>query len=308
MNEIYQLVEKMRASCFFCSKLINEKKSLEHIIPDSLLGKLGLKEQLVDGVSSFQYSRVKVPAHKTCNNEFGSTYENKLLNLFSNTDKLFEELKSEENELPSEYQPNNSPTILISTWLSKVYYGLYYHDFLKVDNNEFREKTRNIIDADNFKMIQSAYKDGVGFCLPSSLFVFKSKNDFFDLQTFIYPQTILMKINTLIMILCIEDGFLTKKYLNSEILNSFREKLEAEEINNNFPLHLYALSEIMALRISIPKSPSFIYSDKKIANMSFFTLAQNPNEYYKVDGKEVAEIRNKILGGLIARIEKKHTK
>ncbi len=294
--------ENLRNSCFFCSRQIDGKKSKEHIIPDSLLGKLGIKEQTVSGVSSFQYSRVKVPAHGACNSGFGSAYENKIIKLLNDTDKLFEKLKSEENEFPFEYEPSDSVTMLISTWLFKIYYGLYYHDFLKVDHDEFKVKAKDIIDSNNFRIIQNAYRDGVGFCLPSSLYIFKSNKDFFDLQTFIYPQLILMKVNTLIMILCIGDGFLTKKYLGGKTLEDFRSRLQIEESDNTeFPLHLFALSEIMALRICIPKSPSFVYSDKKIANLSFQTLVQNPNEYYKVDTSQVAELRNDILRKLIER-------
>lgn len=304
MNEIDELVKSMRRSCFFCSQPIAGKKTQEHIIPNSLLGKLGIKEHTVVGKSSFQYSRVKVPAHATCNSSFGSFYESEIIKLLEDTDKLYYDLKIEENRIPIQYSPSDSITMLVSTWLSKIYYGLFYNDFLKIDDDELKETAKSIIDTDNFRIIQNAYKDGVGFCLPSSLYVFKSNQNFFDLQTIIYPQTILMKVNTLIMILCIEDGFLTKKYLGKETLSEFREKLEVEGNNNDrFPLHLFALSEILALRLYIPKTPSFIYSDKQIANMSFFTLVQNPKEFYKVDGKQIAEKRNEILRNLIGRIE-----
>ncbi len=303
MNEIDELVKRMRNSCFFCSQPIVEKKTQEHIIPNSLLGKLGIKEQTVVGRSSFQYSRVKVPAHGTCNSSFGSFYEREIIKLLEDTDKLYDDLKIEENRVSLQYSPSDLITMLVSTWLSKIYYGLFYNDFLKIDDYEIKETAKSIIDTDNFRIIQNAYKDGVGFCLPSSLYVFKSNQDFFDLQTIIYPQTILMKVNTLIMILCIEDGFLTKKYLGRETLSEFRKKLEVEESNNDrFPLHLFALSEILALRLCIPKTPSFIYSDKQIANMSFFTLVQNPNEFYKVDGKHVTEKRNEIFTQIVERI------
>ncbi len=96
--------ENLRNSCFFCSRQIDGRKSKEHIISDSLLGKLGIKEQTVGGVSSFQYSRVKVPAHGACNSGFGSAYENKIIKLLNDTDKLFEKLKSEENEFPFEIE------------------------------------------------------------------------------------------------------------------------------------------------------------------------------------------------------------
>lgn len=296
--------ENLKKYCFFCSKSIDEKKSQEHIIPNSLLGKLGIKEEKVVGVSSFQYSRVKVPAHKKCNSEFGSEYENKVIELLEDTKNLYEELKSEERGILIEYGPSISTTMLVSTWLSKVYYGLFYNDLLKVNNEEAKEVARSIIDTVNFRMMQNAYKDKVGFCLPSSLYVFKSETDYFNLITFTQPQTILMKINKLIMILCIEDGFLTKNYLNRKNLEEFRENLLLEEtINNKFPIDLYSLSEITALRLCIPKSPAFIYANKEIINMSFSTSVQNPSEYYKVDSNKIAKIRNEILVSLNVKIE-----
>lgn len=38
-------MNEFKNTCFFCSEIINEKKTLEHIIPNGLLGKLGIKEE-----------------------------------------------------------------------------------------------------------------------------------------------------------------------------------------------------------------------------------------------------------------------
>lgn len=286
----------MRRTCFFCSEIIEDKKTQEHIIPDSLLGKLGIKEETITGKGVFLYSRVKVPAHKDCNSNFGSEYENKILKLLDETEKLFEEIKNEESGISIVYSPNNSSTSLISTWLSKIYYGLFYNDYLKIDDLEHKKTSERIINTDNFRMIQNAYKDGIGFCLPSSLFVFKSDKDFFDLRTFVYPKMIMIKIKKLVFILAIDDGFLTKNYLNETLLSDFRKDLLLkEQRNDKFQLHLYALAEIMALRMCIPKTPSFVYSSKKIINMSLSTGVENPDEFYKVDEKIIAETRNEIL-------------
>ena len=296
--------DNMRNTCFFCSEPILEKKTQEHIIPDSLLGKLGIKEETIAGKGVFQYSRVKVPAHKTCNSEFGSRYEDRILKLLDDQEKLMEDLKAEESGTPIIYGPNESVTALFSTWLSKIYYGLFYNDYLKIDDIEHKKVSQSIIDTDNFRMIQKAYKDEVGFCLPSSLYVFQSEKDFFDLRTFVYPQTIMIKIHRLIFILAIEDGFLTKHYLNDGILSNFRDKLLLEEKkSDNFPIHLYALSEIMALRMCIPKTPSFVYSNNQIMNMSLSTGVANPEEYYKVDEELITKTRNEILLELNVKIE-----
>lgn len=296
--------DNMRRTCFFCSEIIEDKKTQEHIIPDSLLGKLGIKEETVTGKGMFQYSRVKVPAHKDCNSNFGSEYENEILKLLDEPEKLFEELKKEESGISIIYGPDNSSTSLISTWLSKIYYGLFYNDYLKIDDLEHKETAEKIINTDNFRMVQNAYKDGVGFCIPSSLYVFESEKDFFDLRTFVYPKMIMIKIKKMVFILAIEDGFLTKNYLNEDLLSDFRKGLLLEEKRNDkFPLHLYALAEIMALRMCIPKTPSFVYSKKEIMNMSLLTGVKNPSEYYRVDDVLIAETRNEILESFNVKIE-----
>lgn len=296
--------DNMRRTCFFCSEIIQDKKTQEHIIPDSLLGKLGIKEETVTGKGMFQYSRVKVPAHKDCNSNFGSEYENEILKLLDEPEKLFEELKKEESGISIIYGPDNSSTSLISTWLCKIYYGLFYNDYLKIDDLEQKETAEKIINTDNFRMVQNAYKDGVGFCIPSSLYVFESEKDFFDLRTFVYPKMIMIKIKKMVFILAIEDGFLTKNYLNEDLLSDFRKGLLLEEKRNDkFPLHLYALAEIMALRMCIPKTPSFVYSKKEIMNMSLLTGVKNPSEYYRVDDLLIAETRNEILESFNVKIE-----
>lgn len=296
--------DNMRRTCFFCSEIIQDKKTQEHIIPDSLLGKLGIKEETVTGKGMFQYSRVKVPAHKDCNSNFGSEYENEILKLLDEPEKLFEELKKEESGISIIYGPDNSSTSLISTWLCKIYYGLFYNDYLKIDDLEQKETAEKIINTDNFRMVQNAYKDGVGFCIPSSLYVFESEKDFFDLRTFVYPKMIMIKIKKMVFILAIEDGFLTKNYLNEDLLSDFRKGLLLEEKRNDkFPLHLYALADIMALRMCIPKTPSFVYSKKEIMNMSLLTGVKNPSEYYRVDDLLIAETRNEILESFNVKIE-----
>lgn len=56
-------------SCFFCGEKLDGRETMEHIIPNSLLGKLQIREQFLNGVIKQQYSRLKVPAHKHCNSK-----------------------------------------------------------------------------------------------------------------------------------------------------------------------------------------------------------------------------------------------
>lgn len=287
-----------RKICFFCSKEIIGKKSLEHIIPNSLLGKLGIKEEIVDtlGNGNFQYSRVKVPAHVTCNSTFGSEYEQRIMDYLDNPTNLYKEILNEEKGIMLRYGPDESVTLLFSTWLSKIYYGLFYNDYLKIKDSKYNQLAEEIIKSKNFDLIRNAYKNGNGFCLPSSLYVFKTNESNFDLQTLAHPQTIMIKIQKLVFILCIGDGYLVKNYLNGGILQEVREYLELEERKNKrFPSQLFALAEVVALRMNIPKSPSFIVSENEIINMSLSTMVGNPGEKYKVDNDKVFETKTQIL-------------
>lgn len=269
---------------------------MEHIIPNSLLGKLGIKEEKVRGDRETQYSRIKVPAHQTCNNEFGSLYEDKVLALLEDPENLYELLTAEENSLPITYQPDESPASIITTWLSKIFYGLFYDDLLKTKNEPWREICESIIYSENFEFVRSSYANGHGFQLPSSLYVFKTNNDATDLFTMAVPSCILFKIKNLTLILCICDGFLTRNYLSGENLENLRGWVKTEDLNNvNFPSHKLALGEILALLNCIPKTPKFVYSKNQITNMSAFTMAANPAEQYKIDSESLREARSEIF-------------
>lgn len=272
---------------------------MEHIIPNSLLGKLGIKEETVTGERKTQYSRIKVPSHKICNNEFGSAYEDRVLELLEDPDNLYDLLISEENSLPTTYQPDNSANSIITTWLSKIFYGLFYDDLLKTNNEPWREICESIISSQNFEFVRSSYANGYGFQLPSSLYVFKTNNSATDLMTMASPSTILFKIKNLTFILCICDGFLTKNYLFGENLGRLRSWIKEEELNNaNFPSHKLAFGEILALRTCIPKSPIFISSENQITNMSTFTMAANPAKQYQIDDDSLSQARSEIFTSL----------
>lgn len=292
-------INNFNRTCFFCSELISGKKTLEHILSDSLLGMMGIKESplhLVNENCSYIYSIIKVPAHTECNSGFGSQYESKVIKLISNPDKLYTSLVEEEFWIPLRYGPDDSDTAIISTWLAKIYYGLFYHDFLKTEDRGRRELSSEIIGCKNFDFIKDSYKNGYGFYLPSSLFVFRaSENSDFDLMTITNPQCILIKVKKIVLILCIGDGFLVKNYLNSEPLENLRaflKKLEGEQ--KNYPSHLNALAEILALWSCIPKSPAFMSRDHEIL------LTMSPNR--AIDKMQLQEYRKEYLDQLFRRI------
>lgn len=109
----------LRRVCFFCNQIIESKKTLEHIIPNSLLGKLGIKESVLTGRNETQYSRIKVPAHSNCNSEFGSEYENRVLDLLGDFDSLYDVIIAEESSSPDE------------VWSRVLSFGNYYYMVIK---------------------------------------------------------------------------------------------------------------------------------------------------------------------------------
>ncbi len=291
--------ENIRNVCFFCSQIILDKKTEEHIIPNSLLGKLGIKEQTLGGQGNFQYSRIKVPAHARCNNEFGSRYENTVLDLLNNTNELFETLSSSTATIDIEYRPASDERSIIITWLSKIYYGLFYHDYLKLKQDAYKQVCEDIINSENFKIIQQSYFMNHGFSLPSSIFVFRTLNENFDLRTFAAQQTILLKIKELVLIICIADGQLTNAYIDETHIELLREEIISNERENpSIPSHIKALIEILAIRSCIPKAPKFGYSEDQIINMSFNTMVSNPRTFYKIDETEYKEQKQKITDAI----------
>jgi hypothetical protein len=294
-------MNKPSQTCFFCNKKIEEKKTLEHVIPNALLGHLGIKEEVVTGSTETQYSRVKVPAHSSCNSGFGSKYESEVIDLLKNPDNLYEMLKSEEDKSPQILTPNKNSTSLITTWLSKIYYGFFYNDFLKTDKLAWKKVCKSIINSHNFDLIRKSYQENIGFSLPSSLYCFRSKNEDFDFITQVYPQAILIKIKSLTFILCVCDGFLTRQYLWGETLNQLQEELYRQEdlyakegSFENFPFHRYVFADVVATLKCIPKAPSFAYSENQIMNMSLMTLARDPQNLYKINLEDFMAARKEI--------------
>ena len=233
-------------------------------------------------------------------NRFASAYENLVKSHLDDLDELFQNLIAEEVGTLIDYGPDDSAGAILSTWLSKVYYGLFYYDLATSKNPEWRDMCADIIASENFAMIRRSYEQNHGFCLPSTLYAFRSEcTQEFDLRTSVDPQAILLKVDSLVLVLAIADGFLTKQYLRGAPLENLRANIYMQEdANENFPGYLLAWAEILALRVCIPKSPRFIFSDDRITNMSLATMASNPTERYRLDEDLVGQARRRILSEL----------
>lgn len=288
-------LEQVRKSCFFCGEEIEKNKTLEHIIPNALLKKLNIKEEVLGGNLNIQYSRVKVPAHQYCNSTFGSQYEALLLDMLDDPARIYKSI-ADDYGIEIQYGPEFNDISIIRTWMTKIYYGLFYNDFLKTKDEQYRQICQKIIGSKNFELTRESYKNQYGFNIPSSLYVFKTKNTEFNLRTIIDPATLMLRINGLILILSIGDGFLCRQYLNGESLNQLNDYLALHEENiPDFPSPELALAEILALRVNIPKQPFFMFNAKRMINLSLNTMAANPDSLYQVDPEQIAKDRSDIL-------------
>jgi hypothetical protein len=213
---------------------------------------------------------------------------------------LLKELITEDKGFPLEYGPDNSTASVMSTWLSKIYYGLFYCDLITTGNPDWRDICESIVSSKNFEMIRRSYQLGHGFCLPSTLYAFRSNYaQSFDLRTTVVPGAILIKIESLVLILALEDGFLTRQYLRDAPLNTLRSNIRIQEdANADFPGYLLAWAEVLALRLCIPKSPSIIFSEDRITNMSLFTMASDPEDLYRLDDDSLRRERDQIYKDL----------
>jgi hypothetical protein len=106
-NRIYS-----RNRCFYCAKLLRDKKSREHVFPKWLQEKFNLWDQtihLLNG-TKIQYSKLTVPCCKPCNTIHLSKLEKRVKSL------LF--------EVPTSVARRNSPDIWI--WVMKILLGIVY--------------------------------------------------------------------------------------------------------------------------------------------------------------------------------------
>jgi len=283
--------------CFFCKGEIKSKAdySLEHIIPNQLLRNSKIQNSTLHGSHSSTYSRVKVPAHRTCNNEFGSRYEMRVLEILEDIDTLYKDI-IEDTEVREFISGGDDSSVgIISVWLCKIYFGLFYNDFIQERDLKDDSYHREVINDTHFDMIRRSYRDGHAFMLPSSLYAFKVENECFDLKTVALADVIMLKYKTIILVLCVGDGHLTKNYLQGESLEElirFVSKLEAEHA---FLPQNFICAEISALRMCIRQKPSFVISENQIVNMSMMTLADYSSDYYQVNGDEVASLRSELL-------------
>lgn len=254
---------------------------------------------------SITYSRLKVDAHSKCNNEFGSRYEDKVIKILDNLEQYRDDLESMHLGSDILLSPCEGISSLISSWFMKIYYGtIWFQAHLKNSNDiQFKEFQQSLLEDHSFKLMQSAYRMGKGFNLPSSIYYFKLPS--IDIMPFEQgymhdPPTYWMKIHENFFMMSIGDGQLCYNYLDSHIVDQI--KINISNNGQNPLIFLDPLSTLISVRKNLPKSPSFVISDNSIMNMSMMTMSAKK---FEIDENAVNRGRKEIYSQLIGRFSGK---
>jgi len=283
--------------CFLCGLNIDGKSHDEHIFPDSFLNQHSLKNEKVtlsDG-ESITYSRIKVDAHQRCNNEFGSRYESRILNLLSSVTTHSDVLEKMHLSAEIMHIPSSEPVKLLTTWFCKIFYGMNWFDSHR-KNHKYPEyqnllRSNQLSDA-NLKLLQKAYQLGKGFNLPSSIYYLKLDSPVqlpFDQGFMQHPPIIWMKTQEHFFMIAIADGQLAYNYIDEDLIGQMKEQFIR---GGKHPLFfLIPLSHLIAVARNLPKSPSFVIGQDSIINMSLTTLS---TKQFNIDSDQVNRDANRI--------------
>ena len=296
-HQRYYLVIKY---CFFCGEEISERTHNEHVFPNAFLRKWNLKEKtftLFSGDTCL-YSRLKVDSHQNCNNESGSRYEEKVLEILNELDsnqasfenQFYLEKPSTSNLI---CKPSDDIRALLSTWFIKLFYGpIWFEARLRNYNNrEIQSELFNMLKNESFKLLQKSYKIRKGFNLPSSIYYLRlnsTPESSFDYGSTFDPLIFWIRLQNDFFMIAIGDGELARNYIS---LDKIKEDCEKDRENPLF--FLKPLSYFIAVRTHIPRSPSFVINHEGwIMNMSQMT---GSTKTFGIDCETVKEDSYKIL-------------
>jgi len=269
----------LRGICFFCGEHINQNATKEHIFPQNLLKRFSLKEENFSGqnFNLIQYSRCKVNAHRECNNECGSVYEQKILKIIESFINERERIKEFHlspddllpyNENASIYRPSEDDRAILSTWLIKLYYGIIWYEAMQPGPSFFLSK----LQEPSFKLMQKSYQHGYGFNMPSSVYCLECNSEVpFDWGMMVAWDIFWIKIGKLLFMININDGNLL------DLETEFLCKQPWNAAHHPFGF-IYPLSEFVTASRLIKERhpPKYILDDSNewLANESLLTLSK----------------------------------
>ncbi|CAK2368017.1 hypothetical protein [Vibrio sp. 10N.222.55.B11] len=262
-------------TCFLCGKEIMDKKSKEHILGDSFLKLIALKtENFKFNCSALdkEYSRLKVPSHQTCNNEFGSRFESEIINLVYSFDDQQHNLSR--LHLNDDNYEIDKLRGTLTKWLAKLYLGFVYWEagLPRHPNIQYQSQLKHLLEDQTLKLLQSSLSQETPLYLPSSLFYFNlPENDDdnlrFDFATGLPLGLFFIKFKRHLLVVCLGDGNLVTEYFTDD------QYLYSQNLINEYkdsdPLaYLHPVSHIWAVRELLPVQPDLEFYSNCILDRS----------------------------------------
>lgn len=295
-----------RLTCFFCGLPIEGKSTDEHIFSDTLLGNNGLKNMkiiLTDRKTRKTYSRAKVKAHGTCNNENGGAFEDLNLKILDNLEPNREILRRLHSSDQAKIGSIESAVAdHFKMWLAKIFFGLIYWESHIYEGLDNREQLLESLKDESFQRLRDSFTKNNRFNVPSSIFYFEIYHSpgtdpdlNFDFATNIQAKSVFVRIKGHLFVCCLGDDRLVEEWFTHAHWVHWQKQVLEQKLETDY-LEIFA--EISAVRLSLPVAPRLDYLDNgDVVGKSRLGFKDKP----AIDENAIERARRDILSDLSKR-------
>lgn len=271
----------MEQNCFLCGQMIKGKTTQEHVFANSFLAEFDLKrERLQFGAPKpIEYSRIKVPAHRSCNSEIGSKFESYLLQIIRSMDTNLDVLA----QLHLAHHPKVAANAkeMFCQWLAKLHLGLIHWEvnLKRHPNSYYKTLLENYIETPVVTCLQRCFSEWHYFNCPSSLYHFSvppppERAFRFDFGSRHEISGTFIKFGTHLLVTTIGDGRLVEEWFTDHQHKITQGYILTSPEN---PLaYLSAVAHIWAVRELLPVQPQLEFTSHSIRDLSRKGLDQKP--------------------------------
>ena len=293
----------MAKSCFFCGADIDSKQTREHIFADAFLRDFDLKNKVMHfrGRQSVQYSRIRVPAHARCNNEFGSRFESYVLELLRSLDDNLDTLRQMHLLQPSETAKRVREALC--QWLAKLHFGLIYWEAHLVCHRDraYQRNLAGLLQSEAFTYMRRCFIEFYAFNCPSSLYHFDLPDPphpalRFDFGSALDTSAFYVRIDRHLLVVALADAYLVQEWLTPEVHGDLQRQIE-EQGSEDPVCYLHAVGQIWSVRENLPVRPHLLYSDDAIRDHSRLGHDAKPS----INGERVNDRAEEITAHLAER-------
>lgn len=295
----------MERHCFLCGLPIEGKTTREHIFADSFLAEFNLKrERLRFGAPKpIEYSRIRVPAHKHCNNELGSKFENYVMQIIRTMDNNLDVM----GELHLAHNSVVAGRIkeAICQWLTKLHLGLIFWEVgLKHHPNpEYQVSLKDYLETPIVTCLQRCFREWHYFNCPSSLYHFfvpptKTPTPTFDFASSHEISGTFIKFGAHVLVTTIGDGKLVEEWFGERQYRIVQQRILDNSEKNPFA-YLDAVANIWAVREYLPVQPQLEFTPDRIVDRSREGFEQKPS----IDSEGVNNRANELFDELAQRFK-----